>query len=146
MERRLFASREPTSSQLLDVGEMVHVCVYADRLWNDSGIDVVRGQTYNFAVPNGEEWITGRTACGPDGCRSNWMIRPWESLRRVPEANWLQLIGTIGRSVKPPIVIGLGLIGFTPFYPGRLYFFANDLPCMYWNNKGVIALRITRAK
>jgi hypothetical protein len=147
MGRRLFESREPTSSQLIEVGQTAHVCVHADRLWNDSGIDVIWGQTYNFAVPNGEEWITGRrTVCGADGYQSNWIIRPWESLRRVPDANWLQPIGAIGRSVKPPIVIGLGLIGVTPFYPGRRYFFANDLRCMYWNNKGVIALRITRTE
>lgn len=25
------------------------------------------------------------------------LIRPWESVRRVPQANWFQLIGTIGR-------------------------------------------------
>jgi hypothetical protein len=33
-----------------------------------------------------------------------------------------------------------------PPFPGRLYLFANDLPWMYWNNRGVIAIRITRTK
>lgn len=140
------ALRNDGHPMLMNIGQTAYGCVYADRLWNDSGIDVARGQTYNFTVPNGEKWIDWSKTCGADGYTSNWLIRPWESFRRVPEAKWFQLVGTIGRSIRPPIVIGSQLIGFSAPYPGRLYFFANHLPWMCWNNKGMIAVRITRTK
>jgi len=71
-------------------------------------------------------------------------MRPSEAFRRVPEAKWFQLIATIGRSAKARIVVGSSLTDFLPPFPGRLYFFANDLPWMYWNNKGMLAVRVTR--
>jgi hypothetical protein len=142
---RLFSTSGGTISSLsISVGQTAYICVYADRLWNDSGINVNWRETYNFTVPNGENWINWRKKCGADGYSSTFLIRPWESLRRIPEANWFSLIGAIGKSTRPSIAIGSQLIGFSPPYPGRLYFFANDLPWMYWNNKGVIAVRVTR--
>lgn len=130
----------------MDVGQTAHISPYANQLWNDSGIDIGSGQMYEFAVPTGEQWINGGKACGADGYPSNLLTRPWEILRRIPNANWLQLIGMIGRSTKPAIVIGSRLSDFSPQYPGRLYFFANDLPWMYWNDKGMLAVQITRTK
>jgi hypothetical protein len=97
-------------------------------------------------VPEHETWIDWDIPCSADGYPSTLLIRPWEWLRRVPNANWLQLIGTVGRSTRPPILIGSQLIDFVPPFPGRLYFFANDLAWMYWNNKGKIAVRLTRTK
>jgi hypothetical protein len=128
----------------MTVGETACVCVQADKLWNDSGIDVLPSQTYNFVVPETEQWIDLDIPCGADGYDSTPLIGIWEAFRRVPTENWFKLIGTVGHSIKPPIVIGSRLIGFLPPYPGRLYFFANDLTCMYWNNKGSINVRVTR--
>jgi len=79
----------------LTIGETTYVAVEANKLWNDSGIHIVPGQTYNFIVPENEEWIDWNIPCSADGYRSTPLIRPWEMLRRVPNANWLQLIGTI---------------------------------------------------
>jgi hypothetical protein len=128
------------------LGQTAYVCVYAHKPWNDSGVDVMSGQVFSFSVPSGEEWIDWQTPCGADGYGSTYFVRPWEILRRVPKAKWLQLIGTIGKSVKSPVIIGSKLLNFLPPFPGRLYLFANDLPWMYWNNRGVIAVRITRTK
>jgi hypothetical protein len=146
MRRMSFVSGQEVSPISMNIGQTAYVCVYADRLWNDSGVDVASGQAYNFTVPNSEKWIDWRKKCGAGGYTSTFLLRPWESFRRVPEANWLQLIGTIGRSTEPPIAIGSQLIGFSPPYPGRLYFYANDLAWTCWNNKGVIAVRVTRTK
>jgi len=130
----------------MTIGETACVCVEADKLWNDSGIEVGPGQSYNFVVPKSESWIDYDIPCSADGYTSTPLIKMWESLRRVPDQNWFKLIGTVGRSVKPPIVIGSHLMGFSPHFPGRLYFFANDLLWMYWNNKGTIHVRVTRTK
>ena len=130
----------------MNVGETTYISVQADKLWNDSGVHVIPGQTYDFVVPESEKWIDWHIPCGADGYPSTPLLRPWEELRRVPLANWFQLIGTVGRSTKPPILIGSRLFNFLPPFPGRLYFFANDLAWMYWNNKGNIAVRLTRTK
>ncbi|MEY2487750.1 MAG: hypothetical protein QOH39_3398 [Verrucomicrobiota bacterium] len=128
------------------VGHTAYICVYADRRWNDSGVDVISGQAFAFSVPDSEKWIDWRKRCGAEGYNSNRMIRPWENFRRVPRARWFQLICTVGKSLRSPIIIGSQLINFLPPSPGRLYLFANDLPWMYWNNHGMIAVRITRTK
>ena len=138
------ASGRATSSRSIEVGHTAYVCVYANKPWNDSGLDVISGQIYNFTVPAGETWSDSGKICGADGYRSDLLMRPWDAFRRVPEAKWLQLIGTIGRSIKARIIVGPSLTDFLPPFPGRLYFFANDLRWMYWNNKGMLAVRVTR--
>jgi hypothetical protein len=146
MRRALSASPHKASFHSMRIGETAYICVYANKPWNDSGINVVWGQRYNFRVPEGETWIYRRRTCNADGHPSTWLTRPWESLRRIPEARWFQLVGAIQRSTKSAIVIGRGLSDLLALYPGRLYFFANDLPWMYWSNTGTIAVRITRTK
>lgn len=144
MGRMFSASRQATSFRLISVGQTAYVCVYADKPWNDSGIDVICGQSYNFTVPASETWIDSEKICGADGYASTWLMRHYEFSRRAPEAKWFQLIGTVGRSIKARVVVGSSLTDFLPPFPGRLYFFANDLPWMYWNNKGMLAVRVTR--
>ena len=138
------ASQKERSYQFLEIGQIGYISVFANRLWNDSGIDVICGQSYNFTVPASETWIDSGKICGANGHGSNRPMRPWEAFRRVPEAKWFQLIATIGRSAKARIVVGSSLTDFLPPFPGRLYFFANDLPWMYWKNKGMLAVRVTR--
>lgn len=144
MEQLLSLLRDPRLAVSMKVGEMRYVCVRANQLWNDSGIDVISGQIYTLTVPAGERWIDSRKICDANGYSSNQIMRPWEFFRRAPEAKWFQLIGTIGRSPKARIVVGSRLTDFLPPFPGRLYFFANDLPWMYWNNRGMLAVRVTR--
>jgi hypothetical protein len=146
MKRFIVRCGEEENLRTLHVDETAYVCVYANQLWNDSGIDVGWGERYTFRVPNGEKWINGGQICGADGYPSTWLKRPWECLRRVPEAHWFKLIGAIGRSVKSRIIVGEGLSDLLAPSAGHLYFFANDLPWMYWNNKGQIPLRITRTR
>jgi hypothetical protein len=138
-------SQQNQMSGAMRVGQTAYVCVYAHKRWNDSGLDVVSGQVFNFAVPDGEKWLHSRRKCGPDGYLSTVLTRPWEIFRRVPTAGWLQLIGSIGRS-GTPLLIGARLLEFLPPFSGRLYFFANHLPWMYWNNYGMIAIRVTRTR
>ena len=146
MRPGLSARSDSTFHRSLRIGETAYVCVHANKLWNDSGIEVVSGQRYNFRIPQGERWIGWRRTCNADGHSSTGLIRPFESLRRVPEARWLELMGTIGCSTKSAIRIGQGLSNLLVLFSGRLYLFANDLTWMYWKNKGTLAVRITRTK
>ena len=146
MRPALSGRRDSPSYCSLGIGETVYVCVHANERWNDSGIDVVWGQRYNFRVPRGERWIGWRRTCNADGYSSTGLMRSLESLRRVPEARWLELIGAIGCSVKSAIRISQGLSNLLVPSSGHLYLFANDLPWTYWKNKGMLAVRITRTK
>jgi len=79
---------------------------------------------------NGERWTDWKNECGADGYNSNWLLRPWETFRRVPQARWFQLICTIGKSIRSPLVIGSHSPDFLPSFPSRFYLFANDLPLL----------------
>jgi hypothetical protein len=133
-------------SATLCVGQTAYVPVYANKPWNDSGVDVSSGQVFNFAVPASEEWTHWRRTCGADGYGSVSFNRLVQTFRRVPEAEWLQLVCTIGKSSRFSTTIGSKLVRFSPGYRGRLYLFGNDLPWTYWGNRGMIAVRITRTK
>src|SRR5437588_11921122 len=94
-----------TSQRLNDpatmrIGQTAYVPVYANKLWNNSGVDVVSGQAFSFAVPAGEQWIHWKTACRADGYTSTSFARPLEIFRRAPRADWLQPVCTIGKSIR----------------------------------------------
>ena len=97
----------------MNVGETTYISVRADKLWNDSGILVIPSQTYNFVVPENEKCIDWHIPCGADGYPSTPLLRPWEELQCVPDANGFELIGAVGGSTKPPIVIGSRLFNFS---------------------------------
>jgi hypothetical protein len=73
-------------------------------------------------------------------------LRPFEFLRRVPDQNWLKLIGAIGRDENSPIIIGSAMTNFSPSKSGELLCFANDVGWMYWNNRGSLRVTGTRTK
>lgn len=136
--------RYATSGRSIEIGETAYVSVFASKFWNPSGINVCWGQKYTFLVPQGEQWSHGRQLCDANGHRSIGLTHPLERLRRIPQANWLELIATIGKSTKSAIMIGRGVSDILIRFSGQLYFFANDLPGMYWSNTGALALRVTR--
>jgi hypothetical protein len=129
---------------LISVGQTDYVCVYSNAMWNDSGINVNVGQTYNIVVPAKEEWVGFGVRCGPNGYASTRTMRFLERFRRVSNRNWFQLIATVNRSRERPVVIASGLTTFTPITSGRLYFFSNGLPGIFWKSRGAIAIRVTR--
>ena len=131
-------------TETLLVGESTEFWVHAQVPWNDSGVDLVTGATYNFVVDGSQTWNDFSIVSSADGYRSRPGQRIWENLRRMPAANWFMLIGTIGKSMDCPFIIGSRLLHFTAAIPGRLYCFANDLRFMYWNNSGSIKVEIAR--
>jgi hypothetical protein len=128
------------------VGESVEFWVHAQIPWNDAGVDLVAGDKYDFAVLGSQTWKDFSIVSSADGYRSRPGQRIWEHLRRMPAANWLILIGAIGKSMDCPFIIGSRLTRFCPAIPGRLYCFANDVRFMYWNNSGSIKVMVTRSE
>lgn len=127
----------------LEIGESSTVIsVSARNPWNDSGIDLAVGAKYTFAATG--LWKDASIECGPDGYESTPLLKLFERFRRVPQAPYFKLIGTIERSLHDAIVIGSSLPDFAPSRSGRLCCFANDVRLMYWNNAGCVELRVTR--
>ena len=117
------------------------------RYWNDTGVDLVEKTRYRLAVvpslgePLRDAHFMARSIAGEE-----WDSLPHktaEALRgkRVDDARWFALIGTIDR--RHPWVITDGGIA-TPPVSGRLVCFFNDvqLEIFYKNNSGWVALDV----
>ncbi len=93
-------------------------------------------------------------SCGPEGWRSEdlpWdkesIMKLFEDNRRCPEANWFELVGSLGDDGKELFRIGIGGIGrrYKATKSATLYAFANDLDSKYKNNTGklIVIIKIT---
>jgi uncharacterized protein (DUF2235 family) len=130
----------------LSVGESETVGVFASLKWNDTGLELHRGESYRFEASG--RWRDATTATGPAGYASTEarfprIFRLAEGRRRQPSANWFALVGEVGRGTGRAFTIGTaGRVDVTA--DGILYCWANDLPFMYWNNSGNTKLVVTR--
>jgi hypothetical protein len=129
----------------LEVGESIEFWVHAQIPWNDSRVDLVAGATYDFVVEDSQTWNDFSIASSAGGYGSRPGQHIWERFRRIPTAHWLELIGTVGKSLNCAFIIGCRLVRFSPAVSGRFYCFANDLRFMYWNNSGSIKVEIARS-
>jgi len=100
--------------------------------WTDSGLSVQVGQPLRISAAG--EWTDWTIRSGPESY-AKAAPKPFEGLRRVPGANWFAPIGCVEKSLAHHFVVGRGGT-FTAPATGRLYFFANDVSFMHWNNKG----------
>ena len=123
-------------------GESHRVRIPANEKWANTDIDFAAGETYALkAEGQWRDLLTKSDAGGYTSCLP-WMV--WaEKKRRMPEARWFELVGTIDNDSASYFRIGLGC-KFTPERAGRLYCFANDLMSMYWNNCGGVWLTAKR--
>jgi len=97
------------------------------------------GVTYRIEPLPDQKWIDGWIHCDPDGYEK-WYLAPFRRWRRQPEAAWFALIGVIGH--EAPFEIGSGTV-VTPTVDAELFCYANDIPFMYWNNRGEIEVEVT---
>ena len=126
----------------LELGQTAVVGVHSRPKWNDTTLQVCKGEKYLFAASG--TWYDANIATGPAGYPSpSFPFRLVEWLRRDPKANWFALIGTIGQSLAAPFVIGEGCT-LDVHTEGILYCFANDLPFTYFNNTGWVEVEVTR--
>ena len=134
----------------LEPGESINVSIEAKLKYNWSSINVRQGEKYAVSVSAAEKWTDKNIICDAAGWTSEqlpWykegLVEQFEKARRVPNANWFELCGTIGDEEDNLFQIGLEKI-FTATNNGYLYLFANDLSKKYGNNHGSINAVITR--
>jgi hypothetical protein len=127
--------------EALGVNQSLVVEIVADKHWNHTKIILQKDATYEFNVPDAQDWKDWFISTDANGF-SKWYLEVFEKKRRYPTANWFALIGTIDKEV--PFIIGKTLTSFRPKQSGELICYANDLPTMYHNNKGKLDLTVSR--
>jgi hypothetical protein len=120
----------------------------ARQRWVRTGIVLQAGRTYRLTAQG--EWRDKDKRCGPDGYPSceypkrltAWLLGMMEWTRRVPDANWLALIGALDSHRSMKFVIGSGT-AISPQRDGELLCFANDCVLTYGNNSGSVDLEVS---
>ena len=138
--------------ELVNVGDSADFWVYAADLYSWSGVQLKKGQTYQFEIAADEQWQDASIVCDALGWVSSdlpWyqesVVKHLEDNRRVPDANWFELCGSL-EDEEDYFRIGRGG-GDNQYIAPRdaeLYAFANDLLEKYGNNKGRIRVTIKR--
>ncbi|VAW90074.1 hypothetical protein MNBD_GAMMA18-1993 [hydrothermal vent metagenome] len=151
-------ARQAVNTKLhrLAVGEEYSFSVNSNVKYNPSRLLLTAGQKYRFTVDMKQRWFDGTIACGPDGWKAKeeidnrlmrWGIKLKEGGRRVPDAAWFELIGTVNRSDQESFRLLKHTTKSSPYkclQGGELFAFANDLNSKYGNNLGTIVLSVTR--
>jgi uncharacterized protein (DUF2235 family) len=126
----------------LKPGDTARVGVFARAKWNNTTIEVRKGETYRFEATG--TWYDASIPSGPSGYMSpSFGFRLVERLRRRPHDNWFALIGAVGQDRSAAFLVGAAS-ETTIFNDGVLYCYANDLPFLYGNNSGTLKLQVTR--
>ncbi len=141
----------------LAIGEQYSFSVNSNVKYNPSRLLLSAGQKYYFSVDMKQRWFDGTLSCGPDGWKAKeeidnrllrWGIKLKEGGRRVADAAWFELIGTVNRSDDESFRILKHTTKNSPYecsQGGELFTFANDLNSKYGNNLGTIVVSVTRA-
>jgi hypothetical protein len=158
----------PTAGKILDVGEETTVEVDS-RLWFDfTGILVAQGAEYQFQPTAGDRWKDKTIECDASGWpdhedharsfidrfKDGIFTSPFAGMtRRVPAANWFEMVATVGTDGKVAVPVGHSQFTANPWKcpaTGPLYFFANDAKLsafghdFYQNNSGTIHVTVKR--
>lgn len=146
-------SSQRRSPQLLQVEESVSVEIHSACQWNRTGIMLEAGAHYQFQVSACDTWKDASIVCSASGWTSKDVrpiLRPLvmaaEKKRRMPSANWFELIGVQDGASCKMFRIGCRGAGWTysPTKNGEFVAFANDLTSKYGNNSGSLRLTVTR--
>ena len=122
----------------LMISESVSILVYADRPWNDLDIEVYHGERYQFeSIGNWWDFLKKTDADG----YTNIYMRLFDARKRAPAHPWFALIGSIDQTHD--FLIGKSR-EITMLQSGRLSCYANDIKGFYWNNSGVLGVRVER--
>ena len=132
------------------------LCVSAREPWNATGLLLEAGRAYDFTAEG--SWRDASIVCDAAGYRSDggdprplspralsplqaFILQRFEGYRRMP-APWFALIGAIDEDIASAFVIGRAAARVKMPKTGMLTCFANDVPFMYWNNRGCLALTV----
>ena len=126
----------------LEEGEQFVAGIHAQVKWNDTGLQLRRGERYRFVASG--TWNDASIRCGPEGYPSRSLFfRLLQWRRRFPRGQWFELIGALDRDEKSAFAIGAGT-EMEMDRDGVLYCYANDLRGFYGNNSRVVTLSIVR--
>jgi hypothetical protein len=115
--------------------------IHAACYWNETGILLEAGRIYDFVAEG--QWIDLAICSGPEGNpHPVWTQRLVEQYRRAPRQRYFMLMGALDRDPATIFPIGARLAGWKSPRGGRLTCFANDVPLMYWNNRGSVRLTV----
>ncbi len=110
----------------------------AARKWNATGVMLQAHGEYHIKASG--TWTDFYIATDANGFERKH-LRPFKRFKRHPDAHWFALMGSIGKE-SPYFLVGPDLL-LKPDKEGELFLFANDLPAMYWNNRGSLSITIT---
>jgi len=144
-------------SRKMRVSESVTLSVLSAEKLNWTGIWMDPSAHYQVKVPSGQTWVDDEIQCDESGWEIDDQAFRWikkkfieskEDNRRVPQANWFELCGTITADRSGHFVIGKRFQrnSFRPTREGEFYLFANDLEGKYDNNSGSLQVTVKRLK
>lgn len=126
----------------------IFVTVHARMRHNSTGIIMKAGSTYRVSVDDSEKWRDGKISCNANGWSTDgvrppmhWIIKKTERWRLVSDADWFMLAGTYARHRDQVFAIG-SHSEFIAIHDDELLLYANDLPWMFWNNRGNLRVSI----
>jgi hypothetical protein len=126
----------------MNIGEPVIAEIKARPFWNETGIQLILGETYLITAEG--QWVDFYIRHDPNGDPSpNEYMRSFESQRRLPQENWFVLAGALNSDASTAFRIGSRRT-YTPAASGQLTCFANDVEGFYWNNWGHVTMTVTR--
>lgn len=116
--------------------------IAARTCYSDTYIDIQPGEIYSFVVDHSKDyWSDWYKRVDGNGWDAWYVIDRWKRVSGYPI---FYLMGCIDKDDQSAFGIGNGPVRWTAPRSGQLYFFANDYPMMYWNNKGQITINISR--
>jgi hypothetical protein len=113
--------------------------VSSRKAWNETEVEVLPDEEYEFMAIGSWRNLFGSSEANGF---SNFFMRPFNRLKRAPH-NWFALIGSINK--KFDFLIG-GQKRLKVETAGKLSFYANSVPGLYWNHSRSISLFITRVR
>jgi hypothetical protein len=110
----------------------------ASRKWNATGVRLLEHCEYHIKTTG--TWTDFYIGTDANGFERKH-LRPFARFKRDPGSPWFALMGSIGKQ-PPYFLVGADLL-LKPDKEGELFLFANDMPAMYWNNRGSLSITIT---
>ncbi|WP_394473023.1 hypothetical protein [Roseateles sp. DC23W] len=139
------------SGWVLGPGEACRFLVNAGTVSTSLPLKMEAGVSYRIEVPANQSWTDWFVPADPlQGDDGNWLINLVDGKRRLPTQPWF-VLGVAERrckgdedcaetSARP---VGTDMLITAPV-DAELVFFANDVPCAYWNNCGYVWVKVQR--
>jgi hypothetical protein len=138
---------------VLTVGQSHDVFVFACQEYNSTGLMCIKGGCYSFEPYPEQYWFDNGIKCSPLGWHRKNITLGVKALpvsdltpfKRLPQANWFSLIGTLNNNDHHAFEIAEGA-SVTMNESGEFTPFANDIKRFYGLNNGSIKVKVTRLR